>query len=91
MKGDKMKKDRILEIINDPNAESWCLSWEKSLAYDLVEQALDKTEEIKPTELNENMGYFTCGSCSAVIAYLDDYDSHKYCLSCGQKLDWIID
>ena len=83
-----MNKDRILEIINDPNAESWCLSWEKSVAYDLVEQALDKMEGMRPTELDDELGYFVCGNCDTAICYSDNYDTHNYCLICGQKLDW---
>lgn len=83
-----MEKDRILRIINDPNAESWCFSWEKEYAYELVEQALNKQEGMKPTELDEDAGCFICGNCDTTICYTDEYDSHSYCLSCGQKLDW---
>ena len=52
-------------------------------------EALRKQIPMKPTEINDECGYFECPSCGELI-YADGarFEEHKYCLSCGQKLDW---
>ena len=41
----------------------------------------------KETIVNEDEGYIKCPSCGGLIAYLDDPESHKFCLLCGQRLE----
>ena len=52
-------------------------------------QALEKQIPMKPTEINDECGYFECPACGDLI-YAEGarFEEHKYCLSCGQKLDW---
>ena len=52
-------------------------------------EALKKQIPMKPTEINDECGYFECPACGELI-YADGarFEEHKYCLSCGQKLDW---
>ena len=53
-----------------------------------LEIALEKQVPRKVKELDDEYGYFICSNCDKVIAYDNDYREHKYCLNCGQKLDW---
>lgn len=51
--------------------------------------AKEKQIPMKPTEINDECGYFECPACGDLI-YAEGarFEEHKYCLSCGQKLDW---
>lgn len=41
-----------------------------------------------PTEVDEYFGYYECPNCGMAIYASDRLESHKYCLNCGQKLEW---
>ena len=51
-------------------------------------EAVEKQTPKKPKELDAEYGYFICDNCGGAIAYTDDFKSHKYCLNCGQKIDF---
>lgn len=51
-------------------------------------EAVEKQKPKKPKELDAEYGYFICDNCGGAIAYTDDFKSHKYCLNCGQKIDF---
>lgn len=53
-----------------------------------AEALITKNLAIRPKELDVNHGYFVCQVCGFTVGYTDDYKSHKYCLNCGQKMDW---
>jgi transcription initiation factor IIE alpha subunit len=53
----------------------------------LAMQALEKQVPQKPS-IEDEMGYFMCPNCNAAINYTSDREDHKFCLNCGQKLDW---
>ena len=46
----------------------------------------NKAKQVK--EIDDNQGYFKCPDCETLIYYSDNKESHKFCLNCGQKLDW---
>lgn len=56
---------------------------------DVAIKALEKQIPKKPTEINDECGYFECPTCGDLI-YAEGarFKEHKYCLSCGRKLDW---
>ena len=41
-----------------------------------------------PIDADEDYGFFTCPSCGEAIYASDDFESHKFCLNCGQRLKW---
>ena len=41
-----------------------------------------------PTEVSDEYGYFECQSCGMAIYASDNFESHKFCLNCGQRLEW---
>lgn len=56
---------------------------------EIATKALEKQIPMKSTEINDECGYFECPACGDLI-YAEGarFEEHKYCLSCGQKLDW---
>lgn len=50
--------------------------------------AIEKQMAKKPIEPDEEYGTFKCHSCGGLIFTEDRFETHKYCLLCGQKLDW---
>lgn len=40
-----------------------------------------------PVDSDADMGYFVCPECGAFIL-ADDFGDHKFCLNCGQRLEW---
>ena len=51
-------------------------------------EAVERQKPKKPKELDTEYGYFICGNCGGAIACTDDSKSHKYCLNCGQAIQW---
>lgn len=41
-----------------------------------------------PREICDEYGYFTCPNCGKAIYASDDFESHKFCLNCGQRIKW---
>ena len=41
-----------------------------------------------PIDADEDYGFFTCPSCDEAIYASDDFESHKFCLNCGQRIRW---
>lgn len=41
-----------------------------------------------PIDIEDNCGFFVCPSCGNSIYASDDFESHKFCLNCGQRIRW---
>lgn len=41
-----------------------------------------------PIDIEDNYGFFVCPSCGDSIYASDDFESHKFCLNCGQRILW---
>ena len=41
-----------------------------------------------PIDIEDNYEFFVCPSCGNSIYASDDFESHKFCLNCGQRLQW---
>lgn len=60
-----------------------------------VEYSPEQIRELKerdtakpPIDIEDNYGFFVCPSCGNSIYASDDFESHKFCLNCGQRLEW---
>lgn len=42
----------------------------------------------KPIKPQEDYGTFQCPNCKGLIYTEDEFKTHKFCLMCGQALDW---
>ncbi|MGI5927803.1 MAG: hypothetical protein ACOX8A_11630 [Thermacetogeniaceae bacterium] len=56
--------------------------------YDLALKALEREIPQKPKEIDEDYSYFVCPICDFTVGYSDEKETHKYCLNCGQRIDW---
>lgn len=56
---------------------------------EIATKSLKKQIPMKSTEINDECGYFECPACGDLI-YAEGarFEEHRYCLSCGQRLDW---
>lgn len=50
--------------------------------------AVKKQRPKKPINPDDDYGTFKCPNCNGLIFTEDRFETHKYCLLCGQKLDW---
>ena len=53
-----------------------------------AEMTILKSLPIKPRELDTDHGYFVCQVCGFTVGYCEEYKDHRYCMNCGQKIDW---
>lgn len=58
------------------------------LTPDQIMELKERDTAKTPTEVDEYFGYFECPNCGMAIYASDRLESHKYCLNCGQKLEW---
>lgn len=65
-----------------------CAEYESIGTVEECREAVEKQRTKKPKELDAEYGYFICGNCGGAIACTDDFKSHKYCLNCGQAINW---
>ena len=50
--------------------------------------ASEKEIATKPTYVDREYGVFECPNCKEYIYAENSLKEHKYCLNCGQKMDW---
>ena len=53
-----------------------------------IHELKERDTERAPREICDEYGYFICPSCGEGIYASDDFESHKFCLNCGQRLKW---
>lgn len=51
-------------------------------------EAVEKQKPKKPSDIEYDYSCFVCPNCGACICVTDDFESHKYCLNCGQAIKW---
>ena len=52
-------------------------------------EAVGKQKAKKPRDIEYDYSYFVCPNCGDGIYVTDDFESHKYCLNCGQAIQWV--
>lgn len=50
--------------------------------------SVEKQRPKKPINPDDDYGTFKCPNCNGLIFTEDRFETHRYCLLCGQKLDW---
>ena len=50
-----------------------------------IRELAERDTAKSPAEADEDFGYFKCPSCGTNII-ADDFNDHKFCLNCGQRL-----
>ena len=55
---------------------------------EVLQMALEKQVPQKPGEIDRDLNYFVCPRCGTTINSTSDLEDIKYCLECGQAIDW---
>ena len=56
---------------------------------EVIHKALEKQIPKKPDEVYDEYDYFVCPCCKeSIYSSTGDVTDHKFCLECGQALDW---
>ena len=53
-----------------------------------IQELKERDTAKAPIDTDEDYGFFTCPSCCEEIYASYDFESHKFCLNCGQRLKW---
>ena len=61
---------------------------EQGLTPDQIAELKVRDTAKSPREICDEYSYFVCPSCGEGIYASDDFESHKFCLNCGQRLKW---
>jgi len=58
--------------------------------FDILRQALKRNEpmKVKQTSNEQDFSLFDCPNCDTTMYYESEPHDWKYCIECGQKLDW---
>ena len=51
-------------------------------------EAMEKQIPRKPRDVEYDHSYFICGNCGTAIYTSDEFEAHRYCLNCGQAINW---
>ena len=51
-------------------------------------EAVEKQKPMKPDEVDYDFNYYKCPVCGGYIWSTDNVNKHRYCLECGQKIEW---
>lgn len=51
-------------------------------------EAIEKHRPKKPRDIEYDYSYFVCPNCGEGIYVSEDFESHKFCLNCGQAIQW---
>lgn len=49
-------------------------------------EAVEKQKPKKPRDIEYDYSYFICPNCGEGIYVSDNFESHKFCLNCGQAI-----
>lgn len=55
---------------------------------DKYEKRAMKVTQMKVAELGDKCSYFVCPSCGETVGYMNAAYEHRFCIHCGQELDW---
>ena len=55
---------------------------------DMCEELKERDTAKAPIDIEDDYGFFVCPSCGNSIYASDDFESHKFCLNCGQRIQW---
>lgn len=53
-----------------------------------IQELKERDTARAPIDADEDYGFFICPSCGEAIYASDDFESHKFCLNCGQRIRW---
>lgn len=85
--GNFQKAIDFIRTLKD-NTPKTLLTEQERECYALAIHALGKRIQKKPKDVNRDYGHYTCPCCEELIGVNDSFEEHRYCLWCGQAIDW---
>jgi len=82
-----MTDQEAIQRLKDFGYAFQMLDLEEGVIY-LSIKALGKQVPQRPSYIDEDANYFECPVCGGAIYSSDSLSTHKYCLECGQAIDW---
>lgn len=86
-------KDGDFEMVEVGTSDDYIKAVEMLADYEDTGLTPEQIMELKerdtakvPIDADEDYGFFTCPSCGEAIYASDNFESHKFCLNCGQRL-----
>lgn len=58
------------------------------LAPEQIMELQERDTAKAPVDIDEEFDMYVCPSCNMAIGAMGDREEHKFCLNCGQKLNW---
>ena len=63
-----------------------CAEYEEIGTVEECREAVEKQKPKKPRDIEYDYSYFICPTCGEGIYVSDNFESHKFCLNCGQAI-----
>lgn len=86
------KYEKALKEIHKDAYPNACECWSAEHYFDnykILQELVERATPMKPYLWYENNNkLFDCPKCKTTIEYINDFTEHKFCLNCGQALDW---
>lgn len=82
---DLLNQEEVPMMLNGKNNEHLAVAHIKAI------EALEKQVPQKPSYIDNDANYFDCPACGEAIYSTDSLSTHKYCLECGQAIDWSVE
>jgi predicted RNA-binding Zn-ribbon protein involved in translation (DUF1610 family) len=79
--------EELIQRLKEPDYKYYGCELSRGEA-ELAISALEKQIPKKPTDIDRDYNYFECASCGNSICSTEKLESHKFCLTCGQAIDW---
>lgn len=79
--GNNCRKVWAHHYIDDKNMIS-------GLTLEEIKELAERDTAKVPIDADEDYGFFACSSCGEGIYASDNFESHKFCLNCGQRIKW---
>ena len=65
-----------------------CAEYESIGTVEECREAVEKQRPKKPRNIEYDYSYFVCPNCGEGIYVFEDFENHKFCLNCGQAIQW---
>ena len=65
-----------------------CAEYESIGTVEECREAVEKHRPKKPRNIEYDYSYFVCPNCGEGIYVFEDFENHKFCLNCGQAIQW---
>ena len=74
-------------LLTDEDVDKWD-AYREIGTVEECREAVEKQKPKKPKDVEYDYSYFVCDACGEGIYVSDDFESHHYCLNCGQAIQW---